>query len=131
MSWINCPQCQVRFGLAEATEAVLRQSSQDFYCPFGHKQHFPQGLTEAEKLRRERDALRQDKARLHDEIAHQQNRRRAAERSAAGYKGAATRIRNRVRNGVCPCCNRTFQNLAAHMANQHPGFQIEESSSDA
>lgn len=24
--------------------------------------------------------------------------------------------------GVCPCCNRTFKNLARHMAGQHPGF---------
>lgn len=26
---------------------------------------------------------------------------------------------SRVKKGVCPCCKRTFQNLASHMATQH------------
>jgi hypothetical protein len=30
--------------------------------------------------------------------------------------------KERVSAGVCPCCTRTFQNLAQHMANQHPDF---------
>ena len=25
-------------------------------------------------------------------------------------------------NGVCPCCTRTFPNLAAHMKTKHPDF---------
>jgi hypothetical protein len=28
-----------------------------------------------------------------------------------------------VANGVCPCCNRTFQNLARHMAGKHPDYE--------
>jgi hypothetical protein len=24
--------------------------------------------------------------------------------------------------GVCPCCNRTFQQLARHMKAKHPGY---------
>ncbi len=30
--------------------------------------------------------------------------------------------RERIVSGVCPCCNRTFQNLARHIAGQHPDF---------
>jgi hypothetical protein len=27
-----------------------------------------------------------------------------------------------VKHGVCPCCKRTFENLARHMKGQHPTF---------
>lgn len=37
-------------------------------------------------------------------------------------KGAHQRTKNRVAKGVCPCCNRSFTNLAKHMAGQHPDF---------
>jgi hypothetical protein len=122
MGGITCFQCKENFWVSDETEAVLRRSSQTFYCPFGHKQAFRQGPTEADKLRDERNRLKQNAARLEDEIRRQRERCETAERSAAAYKGVATRTRNRVKNGVCPCCNRTFQNLAAHMANKHPTF---------
>ncbi|WP_165394478.1 helix-turn-helix domain-containing protein [Pseudoxanthomonas winnipegensis] len=31
-------------------------------------------------------------------------------------------MRQRVMNGVCPCCNRTFENLRRHMHDKHPEF---------
>lgn len=34
-------------------------------------------------------------------------------------------MKNRVANGVCPCCNRHFENLERHMKGQHPDFQPE------
>ncbi|HEX9950777.1 MAG TPA: hypothetical protein VGB53_03340 [Rubricoccaceae bacterium] len=37
-------------------------------------------------------------------------------RRAAAQKGAHTRTKKRIAAGVCPCCNRTFQDLARHMA---------------
>jgi hypothetical protein len=45
-----------------------------------------------------------------------------AERRLSATRGVVTRIRNRVANGVCPCCNRTFADLHRHMASQHPEF---------
>jgi hypothetical protein len=30
------------------------------------------------------------------------------------------RIQKRTAAGVCPCCNRTFQQLARHMKTRHP-----------
>lgn len=38
-------------------------------------------------------------------------------------KGVATRLKNRAAHGVCPCCNRTFQQLARHMSAKHPDFK--------
>jgi hypothetical protein len=34
----------------------------------------------------------------------------------------ATRIRNRIAAGVCPCCTRTFKNVARHIKDKHPTY---------
>ncbi len=33
-----------------------------------------------------------------------------------------TKVKKRAANGVCPCCNRTFSDLARHMKAKHPDF---------
>tara|TARA_Y100000310_G_scaffold338946_1_gene430083 strand:- start:1163 stop:1354 length:192 start_codon:yes stop_codon:yes gene_type:complete len=48
--------------------------------------------------------------------------RDAAEKTASTYKGQVTKLKNRAKAGVCPCCNRTFQNLSRHMETKHPDF---------
>lgn len=41
-------------------------------------------------------------------------------------KGEVTKLKKRIANGVCPCCKRSFCNLAAHMKTQHPEYTKEE-----
>lgn len=123
--WLKCCQCGEQFMLNPETEATLRRSSQLFHCPWGHSQHFPQGETAADKLRRENQRLTQRLAQKDDEITWQREHREAAERTARAYKGQTTRLRNRAKAGVCPCCNRSFSQLAQHMANKHPDFTSE------
>lgn len=65
------------------------------YCPHGHKNTWRE--TEADKLRRERDRLKQWQARLEDEARIEREAREAAERSAAAHKGQATRLRKRAK----------------------------------
>lgn len=36
------------------------------------------------------------------------------------------RLRKRASAGVCPCCNRTFSQLARHMQTKHPTFIAQE-----
>lgn len=63
----------------------------------------------------------------HDEAQIQRlhNDRTHLKRKCSAIKGVATRIKRRVSAGVCPCCNRTFQCLARHMATKHPDYQQE------
>ena len=96
-----------------------------FYCAYGHSQHFVEGESEEQKLRRERDRLAQKIAEKDDEIARQRTLREQTERSLRATRGIVTRIKNRVGHGVCPCCNRTFGNLARHIATKHPTFTAE------
>lgn len=95
-------------------------------CPNGHKWGWNKEDSEDEAVRRERDLLKQQLAQKDDEIRWQRESREAAERSAAARKGQITKLKKRAAAGVCPCCNRSFENLRRHMDSQHPGFVAEE-----
>jgi NMD protein affecting ribosome stability and mRNA decay len=110
----TCGECGIQFAAPRWYFQARRDGDQNvktFYCPNGH----PRAFVESEnvKLRRERDRLIQQAARLEDE-------RRAAERAAAKERQERQRLEKRIGAGVCPCCSRTFQQLARHMKNKHP-----------
>ena len=107
-----CCECGIIWAAPAHFIKERRNDHKWFYCPNGHRQHYPQE-SEEERLRRERDRLRQEQAYLEGRVAEE-------ERRAATYKGHATRLRRRAKAGVCPCCNRNFQNLARHMDSKHP-----------
>lgn len=92
----------------------LRNDRRRFFCPMGHGQHFT-GPTEAQKLQARLDSEKR-------EAEWWRKKAKQNERSANAYKGQVTKIRGRLKNGVCPCCNRTFQNLMAHMQTKHPDY---------
>lgn len=118
----TCCNCGIQFCITTALYNKRRSDQGTFYCPNGHGQHYS-GRTEVEK---ERD-------RLKAELQREQAARESAERSrkwaesrakganiAAGKaKAKANRLMARVHAGVCPDCNRTFKQLAAHMKSKH------------
>ncbi len=123
----TCDRCGATFGLPlsfyqhwetfSAQDATVR-----IHCACcGHKWYRGDGpLQRLEKqLASERAA--HDQTRAARDAARAQ--REAANRRAAAARGQVTKIRNRVGNGVCPACSRTFQNLARHMACKHPEFK--------
>lgn len=130
---MKCGQCGEEFCLTKATYEGLKRSSQTFHCPWGHKRHFPQGPSETNALRLERDRLKQEAARLEEQAALQRHwrlradeARAAAERRASAARGQVTRLKKRAAAGVCPCCNRQFVDLHRHMKTKHAGFVAEE-----
>jgi hypothetical protein len=116
----ECCNCHITFAMPSDLQRRLREEGGDFHCPLGHSQHYTttdiQRLTEklAREERRRRNAETRARA--------AQDQAQAAEYRTRAYKGQVTRIRKRVGNGVCPCCNRTFADLGRHMAGQHPEF---------
>lgn len=125
----RCGQCGAKQAMTEETNRVLRQSSATFYCVHGHQHHYPQGKSDTEKLRELLDEERRKRQHAEQQIEFEaQIRRQETERAdkerrrANGYKGHATRITKRAKAGVCPCCNRSFENLRRHMATKHPTF---------
>ena len=81
------------------------------YCPLGHM-HAPAGKSNAAELEATlaRERARHDQTRA--ELETTERRRRAA-------VGEKTKIQNRVKKGVCPFCNRHFENLRRHMECKH------------
>lgn len=111
----TCYKCGIAFGLSSALMKYLKDhKGTTFYCPAGHPQHYI-GETEEDRLRRQ---VEQEKKRT--EWAKQEARNIELQRRAA--VGQLTKLKNRVGEGVCPCCNRTFQNLMRHMNTKHPYF---------
>lgn len=107
--------------------ARLRLSHQLFHCLYGHPQSFP-GQSELELAKAGLEAVKQRLEWAERDAKAANARLTLEQRKTAAAKGQMTKLRNRVSNGVCPCCNRTFQNLMRHMHTKHPEFKREEQS---
>lgn len=112
---VTCCVCDTDFQVPDELYRVRRSDHLNFWCPLGHPLSYPRGLSETQRLRNELDA---ERARA--EFWRVEEERRSRELSAA--KGQVTRLKNRAKAGVCPCCNRSFVQLARHMAVKHPDF---------
>lgn len=124
---IQCGSCQFHFGMDERWQQKCQADhSLGFYCPKCGGHLFYQGDTEAQKLKQQLEAKQREltwqeerTAKLGRSLQYQKN-------VARGQKAAKTRALNRIKNGVCPCCNRTFVDLRWHMESKHPDFKIED-----
>jgi hypothetical protein len=112
---ITCAMCGIVFAVPHHWEEKRRADHARFYCPNGHVLVF-NGKTDADRLREELKWAKEDARRQRDAALK-------AELSLRGTRGALTRVKNRVKNGVCPCCNRSFRELERHMATKHPEWQ--------
>jgi hypothetical protein len=119
LTLIHCANCGMPFGISEDFEERRRNDHMGFYCPNGHSNVF-KGTSEAEKLKRELAEKERSITYLRDAQTSLHNKLTQKNHEIRAHKGAKTRILNRVKNGVCPCCNRHFTNLERHMKNQHP-----------
>ena len=112
---VRCAACSMDFGIPEWLNHAKRSDQTSFYCPAGHSQYFPKGKTSE-------DLVRERLARTEMKVANLADDLRAERSSHAATKGKLTKTKNRIANGVCPCCNRTFVQLARHMKSQHPEY---------
>lgn len=117
----TCHKCGIRSGLPQDFYLRLQETKDTFYCPNGHAAVFRN--SRADDLETKLIAERARSDRLKAAADYEYRQRKSIERSRSALKGQVTKVKNRVGNGVCPCCNRTFQNLLAHMKTQHPTFK--------
>lgn len=85
-----------------------------FYCPNGHSQHYV-GESDADRFERLYNAESQKLLPLRERLEAE---KRAHEKTVKKLK----RTEKRAAAGVCPCCNRTFKQLAQHMESNHKDF---------
>jgi len=102
--------CGIPFGLPRNLLSEYKERNVDhLLCPLGHTMVPKRGQSYPERL----EAERTRRAALQDQLD-------AAERTRIALKGHLTRLRNRIANGVCPWCSRSFENVLRHVASKHP-----------
>ena len=110
--------CGVPFAMNDDMVQSRESNHKTWYCPnCGCRRHFAK-LSREEQLERQLHYARELSESRAQQLKTADYQRRAAKANLTKYK-------KRVGKGVCPCCNRTFQNLARHMASQHPD-QVEQ-----
>lgn len=115
LSGIECCKCNAVFGMTDDAKERYKNNHKTFGCPYCF---CPQSYQAKSELERANEALEREKKRIDDKnikIRHLEN-------SLIAEKGHKTRLKKkliRVENGVCPDCNRSFQNLSRHMKSKH------------
>lgn len=109
----SCGVCGIPFAIPDNHLSKLKATGDTFYCPSGHGISYSEGTNAR---------LKRELAAANGNARYYEGRLSTEERRSAAFKGQVTKIKKRVAAGVCPCCNRTFQDLGRHMAGQHPDF---------
>lgn len=123
---VECYKCHILFAMPEdLNRRALSSPNLSFYCPLGHSQCYTE--TEEQRLKKKLEQEQARSARLTSQVDQARARAEHEEHRARAYKGQVTKIKNRVGKGVCPCCNRSFVDLARHMENKHPDYSEAES----
>lgn len=119
---ISCGLCGGVYAISERYRRECQEEALCWHCPYCNKEWGYPGETELakerKKAKRERERADRTEAWLRDEKV----RHRGTTLSLTATKGVVTRTKNRIKNGVCPCCKRSFENLQRHMKTKHPRY---------
>lgn len=115
----TCCVCGIIYGVPEVWIAARRELKDRFYCPNGHGQCFTKST--ADRLREEKEALGR---RLQAELNTANHLRLVAEKELKAERTKRRKIEKRISAGVCPCCNRTFEDLHRHMQTKHKEYAL-------
>lgn len=122
---IDCCECGIEFAMTAAFIHTRKTDQVSWFCPNGHKQFFPKGETAEQRqireLKAQAESERQRANRAEESRKWAETNAKGARISAGKALAAKRRLEQRVRCGVCPHCQRTFKQLAAHMKSKHGG----------
>ena len=114
----SCYSCEFPFLAPEWFEKQCLERGREWFCPACGKSTVYME-SEVNKLKRE---LKDQVSFWQNQYQSEQRRHETTEARRRAAAGQITKLKKRVSHGVCPCCNRTFQNLQRHMKTQHPEF---------
>lgn len=124
MTHMECGKCGISFMVPASFKKEQRElgSRGGWSCPNGHRRIYRKSdLEEAQEqfdYQKAQLTARVDQLEASRIHLTQQNTTLEYQRRAA--KGQLTRMRNRIANGVCPGCHRSFTNVRRHMKTKHP-----------
>lgn len=122
---INCGECGGTYALNERYRTQQYEKGGSWTCPYCKCGWGYSGNSENEKLKKQLEQERKSAEFHKRNAASEREAREHTERRLSAQFGENTKLRNRVKNGVCPCCTRSFTNLKRHIATKHPEFQNE------
>ncbi len=118
---VSCYSCGNLFGITSRLyKRVVTDAEGSVFCPACGKESYWRESEDQKRIKALEKKLEWEAV----EVTRQKNLRESAEASLRATKGIVTKLKNRVGAGVCPCCNRTFKQLSAHMSNKHPDFLV-------
>lgn len=103
--------CGLEFAMSVDFYRMTKEQGRHWYCPNGHRRVWGDESTTTKLQKAEAREV------------HLKDQLRAAVRDAEESRVALLRDRQRFANGVCPCCNRSFENVRQHMTTKHPEYR--------
>ena len=113
--------CGGTYAVSESVRAACQERGGEWHCPYCQGR-VSYSETTNDRLRKQLEVAYRQKAALNGQLSRAREATEHEMRRANGYKGHLTRAKKRAANGVCPCCNRSFSNLARHMKCKHPDY---------
>jgi hypothetical protein len=110
---MECPVCGIPYALTERYRSKKNETGDSWVCPNGHSLSYSD--SEVKRLKRELEAKTLEANRNREQYFAEQRKHEQTQK-------AMTRLKKRTAAGVCPCCQRTFQQLSRHMKTKHIEF---------
>ncbi len=109
---LECGGCGIPFFVPTKWKNEKVNEHGGFKCPNGCNRIFT-AETEKEKLQKELDNEKKLRLKEHEDLQNKWL-------DEMGRANKLEKKLKRVHKGVCPCCNRSFENLKKHMETKHP-----------
>ena len=110
---IQCFRCEIKFFVPATFKAQRLNDGGEFHCPNGHGQAY------TESTKKKLESANANLQAVRAQLSLAQDQRAAAEQRLS-------KLKERVKSGVCPFCNRTFSCLQRHMESKHKGHAVEK-----
>src|SRR5579872_7018035 len=91
----------------------------EWFCPRGDRLHFKTSLSQ--DIQREKE---ESERRLQAQLNEANHARLVAERERDRVVKDKRKVERRIAHGVCPCCNKSFTDVANHMLTEHKEFRL-------
>jgi len=106
----ECPTCGIFYAVPSRFDSEHQERGGSWYCPNGHSLHYVE--TEVMRLKQVLDQREAELESVHIRLD-------GALQEITTKKREVTRLKNRVKAGVCIECHRHFENLERHMKTKH------------
>ncbi len=126
LSTMNCGECGGTYAINERYRQQKYDKGEGWTCPYCKCNWGYYEDSEVKRLEKQLATAKNETYRIRKQKEWAEQEAKNQKNTARAFKASATRAKNklsRTKAGVCPCCNRTFKQLAAHMKNKHPAWE--------